>query len=418
MDDESIISRILSKSEIAQLDSLLVPHLSKKYPNFEKWLEKAKNEIETGERFALGEWMSYSLISTVILKPTVSNTVELKSFFVDPKFRQLGHGGQLYEKAEKQCLKMEFKKIIVDAFCEDEEVIIFLIGHGYEIFGREDLYSVGRFSYLLSKDLKPTYTGDPFDWEEIANWLIENYLDFEIVEKHPVVEQRALDFKIKKSIGEGVEIIGLVEVKDTTVDQDPVSMLLQKTKDGGYHVPIFVGRKFKDRARNFAEEKGVILLDEDDIHRITGWKPPIIKRENIRGMILPIKPEFYEKILRKDAKEFIFFKGAPVGKYLSKNDKIFFYVESPRKEIYAVATVTNATIETPERQWGRYGENSVFEEREYWRFARTKRGILAIELEKFREFTPIKEEELKKIIPQRFLSGAYVDDAIVSELER
>jgi predicted transcriptional regulator len=257
-----------------------------------------------------------------------------------------------------------------------------------------------------------------FDWEGIAKWLIENYLDFEIVESHPVIDQRELDFKIKKSIGDAFEIFGLVEVKDTVVDQDPVSMLLQKTQEAGYQIPLFVGRTFKNRAKDFAEGKGIILLNEDDIHRITGWKPPTIKRENIRGMILPIKPEFYEKILRKNAKEFIFFKGAPVGKFLSKNDKIFFYIESPRKEISAVAMVVNATIDTPERQWEKYGKKSVFEEQEYWRFARTKRGILAIELEKFKEFTSVKEEELKKIVPQRFLSGAYVDDSIVSKLER
>ena len=245
---EEVISRILAKSEIDQLDNLLVPHLSKKYPNFGKWLEKVKEEIEIGVRIAFGEWISDSLISTVILKPTISNTVELKSLFVDPKFQKTGHGSRIYEIAERHCLKMGFKKIIVDAFCEDDDMIIFLISHGYTIYGREDLYDVGRFSYLLSKNLRPQYIGDPFDWEEIARWLIENYLGFEIVETHPVVEQRALDFSIKKVINEKFQILGLVEVKDTDVDQDPVSMLYTKTLDAGYHVPVFVGRKFKKRS--------------------------------------------------------------------------------------------------------------------------------------------------------------------------
>ena len=221
MQDENI-SRILAKDEINQLDSLLVPALSKKYPNFDKWLNKAKEEIEEGIRIAFGEWTVDRLISTVILKPTISNTVELKSLFVDPKFQKIGHGLSIYEIAEKQCLKMGFKKIIVDAFCEDDDVIIFLISNGYKIYGREDLYGVGRYSYLLSKDLKPLYTGDPFDWEKITKWLIENYLGFEVVEEHPIVEQRALDFSIKKVIDEKFEIFGLVEVKDTNVDQDPV----------------------------------------------------------------------------------------------------------------------------------------------------------------------------------------------------
>jgi predicted transcriptional regulator/GNAT superfamily N-acetyltransferase len=413
---EEVISRILAKAEIDQLNNLLVPHLSEKYPNFEKWLEKAKAEIESGDRIAFGGWTSDSLISTVILKPTISNTVELKSLFVDPKFQKLGHGSRIYEIAERQCLKMRFKKIIVDAFCEDDDMIIFLISHGYKIYGREDLYGAGRFSYLLSKNLRPQYIGDPFDWEEIARWLIENYLGFEIVETHPIIEQRALDFSIKKVIDGNFEILGLVEVKDTNVDQDPVTTLYQKTLDAAYHVPVFVGRKFKKRAIDFAEKKGVILINEEDIHRITKWKPPKIKREEIRGIILPIKPEFYEKILGKSLKQFVYFKGAPFGKFLKKDDKIFFYVESPRKEISAFGIVTDVSTNSPEIQWQKFSKESVFEEADFLRFAKTKRQILAIKLADFKTIIPIDENTLKKIIPQKYLSGSYIGKETIGDL--
>jgi predicted transcriptional regulator/GNAT superfamily N-acetyltransferase len=416
MVDEGIISRILAKSEIDQLDNLLVPNLSEKYPNFEKWLEKAKEEIEKGIRIAFGEWFSDRLISTVILRPTISNTVELKSLFVDPKYQKVGHGDILYKEAENQCLKMGFKKIIVDAFDEDKDIIIFLIGRGYKIYGREDLYGVGKFSYLLSKDLKPQYTGDPFDWEEIAKWLIENYLGFEIVETHPIVEQRALDFSIKKVINEKFEILGLVEVKDTDIDQDPVSILYTKTLAAGYHVPVFVGRKFKPRAIDFANDKGVILINEGDIHRITEWDPPDIKREEIGGIILPIKPEFYEKILRKGLKQFVFFKGAPFGKTLKKNDKIIFYVESHRKEISAYGVVVDVSINSPDVQWKKFSKSSVFEKEDYWRFAMTKREILAIKIADFKEIKPLEYKALKEIISPKLLSGSYIDTKTIKKL--
>jgi len=411
-----VISRILSRSEIEQLDNLLVPYLSKNYPNFEKWLEKSKEEIEKGIRFAFGGWVSDRLVATAILRPTISNTVELKSLFVDPRFQKKGLGNKLYEEAEKQCLKMGFKKIIVDTFCEDEDMIIFLISQGYRIYDREDLYGIGRFSYLLSKDLKPSYTGDPFDWEEISSWLIEKYFGFQIVERHPIVEERALDLSIKKVINEKFEILGMVEVKDTYVDQDPVSILYQKTIDAGYHIPIFIGRNFKKRAISFAKKKGVVLIDETDIHKITEWKPPEIKREEIRGIILPIKPEFYEKILRRSLKEFVYFKGGPFGKFLKKNDKVIFYVESPRKEISAFGTVVDISVNTPERQWNKFKKESVFEEEEFWRFARTKREILAIKLTDFREIKPLDEKILKGIIPLKLLGGSYVDATTIKKL--
>lgn len=413
---DEVISRILAKFEIDQLDNLLVPHLSKKYPNFEKWLEKAKEEIGKGIRFAFGGWNFDQLISTAILRPTISNTVELKSLFVNPKFQRMGHGDRLYEEAEMQCLKMGFKKIIVDAFCEDEDMIIFLISHGYKIYGREDLYGLGKFSYLLSKDLKPLYTGDPFDWEEIASWLIESYFEFQIVEKHPIIEEKAQDLSIKRVINDKFEILGMVEVKDTEVDQDPVTVLYHKTLDAGNHISIFVGRKFRKRAMSFAKKRGVVLIDERDIHRITGWKPPEIKREEIRGIILPIKPEFYEKILRKNVKRFVYFKGAPFGKFLKKNDKVIFYVESPRKEISAIGIVVEVSVDTPENQWNKFNKESVFEEEEFWRFARTKREILAIKLNDFEEVQPLGEKTLKTIIAPKLLKGSYIDAKTIKEL--
>lgn len=416
MVEESIISRILSKSEIDQLDNLLVPNLSKRYPNFEKWLEKAKEEIEKGIRIAYGEWYSDKLISTAILRPTISNTVELKSLFVDPDYRGMGFGGGLYDEAEKQCLKMGFKKITVDAFDEDKIIILLLIGRGYKIYGREDLYGVGRFSYLLSKDLKPQYTGDPFDWEDIAKWLIQNYLGFEIIETHPIVGERALDFSIKKVINEKFEIFGLVEVKDMDVDQDPVSMLYQKTLDAGYHIPVFVGRKFKKRSISFAKKKGVILINEKDILEITEWVPPDITKEDIGGAILPIKPEFYEKILRKNRNEFVYFRGTSVGKFLKTNDIIVFYVESPRKEISAHGVVIEISINSPDIQWKKFSNDSVFEKDDFWRFARKKKEILAIRLTGFKEIEPLGEKAYKEIISPKLLSGSYIDMKTIKKL--
>ena len=330
----------------------------------------------------------------------------------------LAMGPKYTESRKSNAVKMHFKKIIVDAFCEDDGVIHFLIKHGYTIYGKEDLYGVGKYSYLLSKDLKPHYVGDPFDWEEITRWMIENYFGFDIVETHPIVKRRALDFNVKRTINSKFEIKGLVEVKDTTVDQDPVSMLYQKSQDGGYHVPIFIGRTFARRAVDFAKEKGVILINEQDISEITGWKPPEIKKQNIRGILLPIKPEFYQKIILKSLKNFVYFKGAPFGKHLKKNDKIVIYVESPRKEVSAFGIVTKITIDSPEAQWEAFKDKSIFDEQDFRRFANSKREILAIELKDFQEIDPVRYDQLKDLIPPKMLSGSYIDNNIVEKLIR
>lgn len=416
LSNENLITRLLSESEIDQLDRLLIPYLSKKYPNFESWLQKAKSDIKEGNRIAFGEWAFGKLVSTIILKPTISGTVELKSLFVDPDFQGMGRGPQIYEIAENQCLKMNFKKIIVDTFCEDNDIVHFLIGNGYKIYGKEDLYGNGNESYLFSKTLKPQYVGDPYDWEAITKWLVENHFGFEVVEVHPIVKKRALDFSIKKTINSNFEIKGLIEVKDTLVDQDPVSMLYQKSVDGGYHVPIFIGREFKSRAVDFAKEKGVILIDGKGISEISGLQPPDISKKGIRGILLPIKPEFYQKIILQNLNKFVYFKGAPLGKALKKGDSIVFYVESPRKEISAYGTVTSISIDKPEIQWKSFGKKSVFDKKDFIRFANSKREILAIEIKDFVEINPIEHNEIIKIVPAKLLSGGYIDKNTVDKL--
>ena len=414
--NEKSITRLLSDSEIDQLDRLLIPYLSKKYPNFESWLQKAKNDIKEGSRIAFGEWAFGKLVSTIILKPTISGTVELKSLFVDPDFQGMGRGPQIYEIAENQCLKMNFKKIVADTFCGDNDIVHFLIGNGYKIYGKEDLYGNGNESYLFSKTLNPQYVGDPYDWEAITKWLVENHFGFEVVEVHPIVKKRALDFSIKKTINSNFEIKGLIEVKDTIVDQDPVSMLYQKTLDGGYHIPIFIGRDFKSRAIDFAEEKGVILIDGKGIAEISGLQAPEMSKNGIRGILLPIKPEFYQKIILQNLSKFIYFKGAPYGKSLKKGDSIVFYVESPRKEISAYGTITSISIDKPEIQWKLFGEKSVFDKKDFFRFAKSKRDILAIGIKDFVEIKPIEHADIMQIVPAKLLSGGYIDKKTMDKL--
>jgi predicted transcriptional regulator/GNAT superfamily N-acetyltransferase len=414
--NDKLITRLLSESEIDELDRLLLPHLSKKYPNFESWLQKAKDGIKEGNRIAFGEWAYGKLVSTIILKPTVSGTVELKSLFVDPDFQGAGRGPQIYEIAEEQCLKMNFKKIVVDTFCQDNDIVHFLIANGYKIYGKEDLYGNGNESYLFSKTLKPQYVGDPYDWEAITEWLIVNHFGFEVDENHPIIDKRALDFSIKKKINSKFEIKGLIEVKDTLVDQDPVSMLYQKAIDGGYHVPIFIGRKFKSRAIDFAKNKGVILIDEKGITEISGLKPPGVSKKDIRGILLPIKPEFYQKIVLQELNNFVYFKGAPFGKFLKKDDFIIFYVESPRKEISSYGRIKSISIDKPEIQWESYGKRSVFDEKDFFRFANSKREIMAIEIKGFTEIKPIGHKEIIQLIPAKLLSGGYIDKDTLDKL--
>ena len=103
-------------------------------------------------------------------------------------------------------------------------------------------------------------------------------------------------------------------------------------------------------------------------------------------------------------------------KFLEENDKILFYVESPRKEISAYGEVVEISIGSPKVQWSKFGDISVFEKDDFWRFARTKRKILAIKMTNFKEIKPLNEQVLKDIIPPKLLSGSYIDMNTIKKL--
>ena len=132
------LDRILNEHEVNQLSDLLVPSLREEYPNFEKWLNKAGEEILGGSRIALGIWKE-TLIAACIVKLTSSNTAELKSFFVDLNFRDLGYGNDLYKEMEKQCRKAGVVRIFTDVYCDNPSMVEFLISKGCLIAGNEDL---------------------------------------------------------------------------------------------------------------------------------------------------------------------------------------------------------------------------------------------------------------------------------------
>ena len=67
-------------------------------------------------------------------------------------------------------------------------------------------------------------------------------------------------------------------------------------------------------------------------------------------------------------------------------------------------------------QWSKFSKDSVFEKEEFWRFARTKREILAIGLTDFKEIEPLDEKKLKELIPQKILSGSYIDMETIKKL--
>jgi hypothetical protein len=95
--------------------------------------------------------------------------------------------------------------------------------------------------------------------------------------------------------------------------------------------------------------------------------PPTFAREDIGGIVVPIKSAYLEALYTQPNQEKTYFKGGPVGKYLRPGDAIFFYVESDTSAtgaILARATIRDATVGNPASVWDqRSTRNPVFTSR-------------------------------------------------------
>lgn len=407
------IDRILQENEILQLRDLLVPKLRDDYPNFEVWLEKAQKEILEGVRVAIGIWKE-KLIATSILKLTASNTAELKSFFVDPDFRDQGYGNSLYEETETQCRKAGVTRIITDTFADNRSMVEFLISKGFSFAGKEDLYGNGRYAYILSKSLNPEYLGDPYDWEDMGEWFLRIKLNATKIEDHPIVNQRRFD-RHMRIIGGVYPLELLVEIKDERVDLDKVEILHKKSTESNYHLAVFLAREFTKRALRYARSHGVIVFDNKDIANVLDRKPPRFREGPISGMVVSIKQKYLERILEKKPPCY-YIKGGPIGKFLRKGDILVFYTVAPEKNVTTLGRVESIKLGPPKEIWESVGQETLFTEEEFFRFASIKQNILAIELSKIWMTSPIEGRNLDAIIPKKDRSGSYIDKKTMDKI--
>jgi GNAT superfamily N-acetyltransferase/predicted transcriptional regulator len=407
------IDRILQEDEILQLGDLLVPKLKDNYPNFEIWLEKAQKEISEGIRIAIGVWKE-KLIATSIVKLTASKTAELKSFFIDPDFRNQGYGNSLYEETERECRKAGVTRIITDTFTDNTSMVEFLISKGFLFAGKEDLYGNGRYSYILSKFLSPEYLGDPYDWEEMGEWYLRTKLNAVKIKDHPLVNARRFDRHMRIIVG-NYPLEVLVEIKDQKVDLDMVEILHKNCTESTYHLAVFLAREFTERATKYAKSHGVIIFDSKDIASILGRKPPQFREGPVNGMVVSIKQEYLKRILKKRP-PYYYIKGGLIGKYLKKGDIIVFYSVEPEKNVTTLGIVESIILGAPREIWKSVGQKTVFSPEEFFRFASIKENILAIELSKVWEIPPIEGNDLDIIIPKKDRSGSYIDEKTINRI--
>ncbi len=310
------IVRALTEEDITGIGDFLKTNPPGPYPNFDEWLNGTLKEIRDGKRYALlVKNERGAIVGTAIWKKTASENAELKTFCIHPQYRKKGIGSKLYDQTEAECVAEGCRAIHADAFVNNLEITRFFLSCGLEIVARYDIYGTGEDSYLFKKELPEIYPGEIYDWEEMGRWILERKFGFRITNPHPTIGSKTFD-----GLGEShhgpIRLRALLEVKDSDVDIDELTVLGAKGRDAGINSLFFVARSFTPRALEAAKKYGIETIDKTQLKGLTGKTLPEYALEEIAGYVAPVNLEYFERFVSKGSSLQVYIKG---GSYRKEN---------------------------------------------------------------------------------------------------
>lgn len=360
--------RIISKEEIDELKKILISQ-NLDYPNYTNWVKKIVDEISDGKRYAFGLFSGEVLRGDGVIRVTSSGTVELRNFYLAPDSRKKGNGTKLLNYIEDYCVERGYSQIKVDSDVSDVNTVKFFLRHDFEFQSRADFYGRGKDSYLLVKKLPLKYIGE-YDWVTITKWVLEKLWNFRLEKE---VETRKCYIYNKSD--KGMNISATININDSFGANITEKYLQKFYEDGNAKGLLFCfGPSFTEEAEAYAEEKGITIINRNELEGLTGYVLPK-SNEDTAGLIVSIKPEFYENL--KNAEDRVFIKGGPIPNTVSSGQVIVFYVTSPSMGIKGYAKIMDISSGSPTDIWEKHSRQTAFSEQEYTTYVQGKPIITA-----------------------------------------
>jgi ribosomal protein S18 acetylase RimI-like enzyme len=418
------VRRIFLENEVREIRTMQTnaPEFDNYYPNHNQWLDMAVSEVISGKRVAFGIYKpafgsnlspTVKLVGSVILKKGLyANVVEMKNLFVEEDFRGKGYGTALCDVAEKHCSKEGYSIIETEVATDKIETIKFLLKRGYRVnVTEESVYEKGKYFYTMLKVLPTLYDGDYFDLHDLFSWLFEHIYGFSNINvdrsNNTITFNLGFETLANRIVKNKIPVpkgIMMIFDKKEIIDKETVNRAINKMTS--YNLIFLFGRRFDSDAKTECRKRNILLFDEnlvlDSFRDLFADKPPQFKKEEIAGIIVAINPVYFQR-LKTQKQQFTYFKGKSIGKYLAKNNKVLFFVESspefPKGGVAGYADILDVCCGAPSDIWEKTkGKNPIFTDREYKAFTGTKRTILAITADNFKEISPISFNNVKKIV--------------------
>ena len=398
---------LFNENDFGKVKKLLAcaPEFSDHYPNFREWLNNALAEASLEKRLVFGiskpivvnNTPNLALIGVAIIK-IVGETAELKTLFIDKDMRGKKYGSNLYQNVEEQLAKKRVNKIITDVPNENRLVSRFLIQHGFQINGLIERYKKGDFTYVLSKDIKTSYTGDIFDWQEVVKWFLQNIYLFDVLGKEKSCIEDYLFLSIRNSNQELQNhslpaIEGLAVLCNNQITPEISENIIEMIETQEKNVFTIFTKEINKDFLNKVNQNRYLVFDETQVYKACGCPLPPFKVEEISGIIVEMKSRYFDEI-SKSERHFSYVKGASVGRFAKKGDIIIFYADSkdeyPSGALMGYGKIKNITLGNPNDIWGNYEDkNPLFSHEDFVKFTNCKSEIIAIEVEDFTDIQPI-----------------------------
>ena len=188
---------LLKKSNFCETNVALF----KPYPKHKEWFQdRALPQIQKGIRLAVGVFFERRdqdviFVGSMILKGgRYTNELEIKNiltygydknFFGDYRVIRNSVVDKLLAQAEIFCSERNFSKIYTETVSLDSEphyqaVIMRLVGSGFRLTATtKNRYYSDIDVYHFEKGVDGSYLGDPFDFQNLAEWILYDCIGFE-----------------------------------------------------------------------------------------------------------------------------------------------------------------------------------------------------------------------------------------------
>jgi ribosomal protein S18 acetylase RimI-like enzyme len=423
--DASAVRRIFLKAEAEQIYNLqaTAPVFKRHYPEHAKWLRMAINEILEGRRFAFGVYapevraggVDLKLAGSIILKSeSYSRVMQLKNLYIDEGHRRRHFGTQLFNAVERFCVKRGNTAIDTEVPVEEKSTVAFLNSLGFLVHAHLDSpYRRGDVLYRMYKPLPRMYTRDPFDLTDLTAWTLDVGLGFRLDKvtadtiefSKPISANGRLPHE---SEAQAISLGGTACICDqeSEIDAAQLRRLVDPHAKSGRSIVIVSGRRFSAEAQKAATKSRVVCLSRNDLDKSLvscyPFVPPTFDKEQIGGILAPIKSAYMSALQTGVNQERTYFKGGPVGKFLRPGDTLFFYVESDTTAtgaILARATVRDTKAGHPSSVWGQSEtRNPVFPSRtDYETWSSDKTDVVAITYTGLEMIEPLDRRQMQNL---------------------